>query len=344
MNMIDLVRKNIKELKPYSAARYTESAESYEYLDANENPFGEWNRYPDPLQKKLKKKISGFKNICDSKIFLGNGSDEIIDLVIRTFCEPGVDAILSPEPGYGIYKTYSQINNVSYIPVLLNGDFSLNVNTIKQGITPNTKLIFLCSPNNPTGNCIPLSAIKSVLEIFKGIVFVDEAYIDFAEAKSAIELIDEYPNLIVSQTFSKAWGLAGLRLGMAFAQKEMVDILNKVKPPYNVDDFTQMYASKVIDEYDIVKEQIKYLNNQKNWLINELNNLSIISKVYPSDANFILIKTEFYRDMMIYLKENNIIIRDRSTQALCEQCVRITVGSQTQNKLLINLLKNFKSN
>jgi len=338
MNISELIRPNIVELEPYSAARYTESDQDFMFLDANENPFGEWNRYPDPLQKQLKQKMAEIMKVSENQIFLGNGSDEIIDLLMRVFCVPQMDAILTHDPGYGIYKTYSKINDIQFDTVNLAQDFSLSVEQLMASVQERTKLIFICSPNNPTGNIISISQIESILKNFSGIVVVDEAYIDFSEHVSSIKLLNKYNNLIVLQTFSKAWGLAGLRLGVAYADSSIVDVLNKVKPPYNVNSFTQKYAMQVLDNVDVIKNQVRRIVAGREKLFAQINKFGFVENAFQSEANFILIRTSKAAELMKFLKENRIIIRDRSKQTLCENTVRISVGSEEQTEKLISLL------
>jgi histidinol-phosphate aminotransferase len=342
INLDKLVRKNIKSLKPYSTARGEYQGEANAFLDANENPFNEpFNRYPDPLQHKLKAKIGKIKNVHDENIFLGNGSDEPIDLLIRAFCEPSVDNIVAIDPTYGMYQVAADINNVEYRKVLLTENFDLIASDLLKAADNSTKLIFLCSPNNPTGNCFEESEIIKVLTGFQGIVILDEAYLDFSGKKGFLNRLKEYPNLVILQTFSKAWGLASIRLGIALASRQIIAILNKIKYPYNVNLLTQELALKALDKEDKKNEWIQYILTNKKLLIQNLENVRIVKKVYPSDANFFLIKVEEPNNVYEFLIENKIIVRNRSNVSLCAGCLRITVGTQEENDLLIKALNKF---
>jgi histidinol-phosphate aminotransferase len=337
-----ILRENIKNLKPYSSAREEYTGKEAVFLDANENPYNSpYNRYPDPLQWEVKKRISEIKGTQPENIFLGNGSDEAIDLLIRAFCEPRIDNIVSIEPSYGMYEVCAGINNVKFGKVLLKDDFQLNTDGILKAINKNTKLIFLCSPNNPTGNCFYKQDIITILENFDGIVIVDEAYIDFSTQESLLSISDEYKNLAVLQTFSKAWGLAGIRLGMAFALKEIIDVLNKIKYPYNINSLTLEKANETLANDKSKKIWIDQILKAKNHLIVELSNLPFVIKVYPSDANFLLVKVDSVKKIYNYLVDKKIIIRDRSNVSLCEGCLRITVGTEDENILLLDALKEF---
>ncbi len=338
--MENLLRDNIKKLQPYSSARdeFTEQAEVY--LDANENPFNNGiNRYPDPYQNKLKEKVSELKNIAKEKIFFGNGSDEVLDLTIRTFCEPGRDNVIICPPTYAMYKVLADINNIEVKEAILNNDFSLNTNKIISVVNKNTKLLILCSPNNPTGSSINKSDLELLLSKLNCIVLVDEAYIDFSDKESALNLIDKYSNLIISQTLSKAWGMAGIRIGMAFASTKIVEILNKVKPPYNINTLSQQKALEGLRNKSLYLDILNMILTQKKLLIRKLKKFNTVKKVYPSDANFLLVK--FTNSKFVYkqLKKKGIIVRDRSKQVLCENCLRITVGTEKENNKLIKNLK-----
>jgi histidinol-phosphate aminotransferase len=338
--MENLIRENIKNLESYSSARdeYNDNADIF--LDANENPFNNGvNRYPDPYYNKLKLEISGLKGIVKENIILGNGSDEILDLIFRTFCEPKQDNIIICPPTYGMYKVMADINNVEIIKVLLNDDFSLNSNKLIDSITENTKLIILCSPNNPTGSSIQKNDLKLILDRTNSIVVVDEAYIDFSNKESAKNLLSSYPNLIVIQTLSKAWGMAALRLGMAFASKTIIDVLYKVKPPYNVNTLSQKMAISNLKNKKLYKSQLNSINKQKQLLIQELTKMRKVVQVFESDANFILVKFSKSKLVFNHLKNNGIIIRDRSNQELCEDCLRISIGKENENKKLVKTLK-----
>lgn len=339
----ELVRKNIWELKPYSSARDEFKGEASVFLDANENPFREnYNRYPDPLQWKLKEKISKIKEIEPEKIFLGNGSDEPIDVLIRVFCEPRVDNIVAIEPTYGMYQICSEINDVEYRKVRLNEDFSLDANRVLAATDQNTKVIFLCSPNNPTANILKRKEIDKILVHFDGIVVVDEAYIDFAANESHLPELNKFPNLIILQTFSKAWGLAAVRLGVAFAMPEIIKIFNKVKYPYNVNQLTQDFVSTILDNDKQKNIWVKEILTGRDFLHAELKKISYIEKVYPSDANFVLIKVKDAKHIYNILSAQGIIVRNRNSVAMCENCLRITVGTESENKLLINSMKAIK--
>lgn len=343
-NVIDVskwVRKNILELKPYSSARDEFKGEAEIFLDANENPYpSAFNRYPDPLQWNVKLALASIKKVKPEQIFLGNGSDEAIDLIIRAFCEPYQNAILITEPTYGMYAVSAGVNAVPIIKVELTKEFELDVDAVLAAVTPECKVIFLCSPNNPSGNLLNASSIIRVLDKFEGIVVIDEAYIDFTSANSFIEYLSAYPNLIILQTFSKAWGLAGLRLGMAFASTELIGILNKIKYPYNVNIQTQEIALKALKAPDKKDEAVKEIIEQRTKLKEELLRLPITKQVYPSDANFLLVKMIDAPAVYKYLMDRKIIIRDRSKVVLCKNCVRITVGTPEENKNLIDALKN----
>ncbi|MDR2955798.1 MAG: histidinol-phosphate transaminase [Prevotella sp.] len=342
MNLEQLVRKSVWNMKPYSSARDEFKGEASVFLDANENPLNDkYNRYPDPLQWKLKGKISGIKEVAPEKIFLGNGSDEPIDLVIRVFCEPRIDNIVAIDPTYGMYQVCADINDVEYRKVLLDDNFDLDANILLSKTDENTKLIFLCSPNNPTGNLLNRKQIEKILDTFKGIVVVDEAYIDFASEKTWISQLDKYPNLIVLQTFSKAWGLAAVRLGMAFASPEIIKLFNKVKYPYNVNILTQNFVYEELDKVEQRKEWIKTLLKGRDYLNNELPKLSFVEKIYPTDANFILVKVNDANGLYKQLADKGVIVRNRNAVSLCAGCLRITVGTDDENRTLIETLHQF---
>ena len=337
----NLVRKNILSLKPYSSARDEFEGENGIFLDANENPFGELNRYPDPYQLKIKQKLSELNQISTENIFLGNGSDEVIDLAFRIFCEPKKDKVLTFSPTYGMYEVSANINDVELINLELNKDFQIDLENLKPYLNDeNLKIIFICSPNNPTGNSI--KNIKYILENFNGIVFIDEAYIDFSPEETFRNQIENYPNLIVSQTFSKAWGMASVRVGIAYASKEIIKFYNKVKPPYNISQPNQDAILNTIDNAKInqVSENINIILKEKKKLIENLGKLDLIKKIYPSDANFILVKVDNADSVYQELVEQNIIIRNRNSAV--KDCLRITVGSPEENKKLIETLKSIK--
>ncbi|HOK99594.1 MAG TPA: histidinol-phosphate transaminase [Bacteroidales bacterium] len=340
INLDKLVRKNILSLTPYSSARDEFQGEAEVYLDANENPFNTpYNRYPDPLQLELKETISQLKNVPIKNIFLGNGSDEPIDLVMRVFCEPGIDNIVAIEPTYGMYRVAAQINNIEYIPVTLSENFDLLPDKLLKACNANTKLIFLCSPNNPTANYLGEDAIRQVIENFQGIVVLDEAYIDFSAHRGFLPELTKYPNLIILQTFSKAWGMAALRLGMAFAQTSIIELMNKVKYPYNINMLTQQKVMEALANHQQKEQWVNIILQNRQWLINELSAIELIETIYPSDANFVLVKIQQASWVYQYLVEQKIIVRNRSNVKLCNNCLRITVGTAEENAKLIAALK-----
>ncbi|RZK78778.1 MAG: histidinol-phosphate transaminase [Pedobacter sp.] len=345
MDINELQRENIKNLKPYSTARDEYKGQASVFLDANENSYGSpleknYNRYPDPLQLDLKDAISKIKGVPIENTFLGNGSDEAIDLLYRAFCEPGKDNVVILPPTYGMYEVSANINNVEIRKVNLLSNFQLDLDGIAEAIDDNTKLIFICSPNNPTGNSIVRTDIETILANFKGLVIIDEAYINYAKQRTFIKELTEYPNLVVMQTFSKAWGLAALRLGMAFAARPIIDVLNKVKPPYNINQATQDIALEALKNIDQVNEWIKITVEERDRLSSNLLDLPSVKKIYPSDANFILVEVEDASRTYNALVELGIIIRDRSKVTLCEGCLRITIGTKAENEILLGALKN----
>lgn len=336
-----LIRPNIKALKPYSSARdeYTGSASIF--LDANENPYNApFNRYPDPLQQELKAQISNIKDVDTKHIFLGNGSDEPIDLLFRAFCEPTHDNIVSISPSYGMYQVCADINNTPVKKVSLNEDFSLDTERVLDACDENTKIIFLCSPNNPSGNLLESKAIAEILNTFQGIVVVDEAYIDFAPAASWLPNLKDYPNLVILQTFSKAWGMAGIRLGMAFASEEIISVLNKIKYPYNLNILTQQLALELIADVENMEGWVDILLSERWKMEEELKAIEGVQHIYPSDANFLLVKIDAANDIYNKLVEQGTIVRNRSKVELCNDCLRITIGSPEENAALISQLKN----
>jgi histidinol-phosphate aminotransferase len=337
-----LLRSNILNLKPYSSARDEYTGNEGIFLDANENPFNEpYNRYPDPYQRILKGEIAILKNIDSTSIFLGNGSDEPIDLIYRAFCEPGKDNVVSIDPTYGMYQVAADVNNIAIKKVALTNQFELDVEGLLNAVDENTKLMWICSPNNPTGNCFNQNDIETLLNKFQGIVVLDEAYIDFAPGKSFLPQLKEYPNLIVLQTFSKAWGMAGIRLGMAFASFEIVKILSKIKYPYNLNILTQNKALELIKNKNQTEQWVSLLLDERTKLASELKQLKFVQHIYPSDANFLLVKTPEPQKIYNYLKDQKIIVRDRSTVSLCAGCLRITIGSPEENASLMEALKQF---
>lgn len=345
MNLQDLVRPNIYNLKPYSSARDEFKGEASVYLDANENPYNApYNRYPDPMQWAVKEQIEALKGVAKEHILLGNGSDEPIDLVFRAFCEPGVDNVVAIDPTYGMYQVCADINNVEYRKVRLTPDFQIDVDALLAATDPRTKAIFVCSPNNPTGNAFPKSEIERLLAAFRGIVIVDEAYIDFSDKGTFVGDLAKYPNLIILQTFSKAWGSAAIRLGMAFASKEIIAILNKIKYPYNINLLTQQQALKVLKEADQVKRWVEILLAERAVLVEKLAQLPYVTHIYPSDANFVLARVGDANGIYQQLVEQGIIVRNRNSVTLCEGCLRITVGTPEENKVLLGALSKIEVN
>lgn len=339
-----LLRANIRDLIPYSSARAEFKGSASVWLDANENAFGSpletaYNRYPDPMQMKLKKQLSGIKGLLPDCMFIGNGSDEAIDLLIRACCNPGIDNVLICPPTYGMYEVSANINNVEVCRVQLLPDFQLDLERISEAVNEQTKIIFLCSPNNPTGNCLNREDIEIILNNFNGLVVIDEAYINYSRQRSFIPELTEYPNLVILQTLSKAWGLAGLRIGMAFASPDIIDVMNKIKPPYNVSEITQTLATEALSKTEQINTQIREIVQQREWLKQELTQFSFIRKVYPSDANFLLIKMDDPKMIYTHLTSKGIIVRDRSSMPGCEGCLRITVGISAENALLISALQ-----
>ncbi len=338
-----LIRKNIEELVPYSSARDEYSGDDAVFLDANENPFDTGaNRYPDPSQSKVKVKISQLKNISFERIFLGNGSDEPIDLLIRAFCEPGEDNIISIKPTYGMYKVCANINNVEFREVLLDDKFQIDKEGIAKVADSNSKLLFICSPNNPTSNSMYRNDIIYLLDTFTGLVVVDEAYIDFSGETSLLAQLDNYPNLVVLQTFSKAWAMAGVRLGMAFASREIIDVLNKIKYPYNINILTQRLVLERLDKVDEKNKWVEIILKQREILRVELGKSGLVENILPSDSNFLMVRFRDAKRVFNYLMDKKIIVRDRSKVALCEGYLRITIGLSDENKFLLKALSEYK--
>ena len=342
----NLLRENIKKLIPYSSARDEFKGEANVFLDANENSLGSpltkwYNRYPDPLQWKVKEALSRVKGISPQNIFLGNGSDECIDILYRAFCNPGKDNIILNPPTYGMYEVSANINDVEVRRATLTNDFQLDLDQIESLIDEHTKIIWICSPNNPTANSMNREDIEIVLNNFEGLVVVDEAYINFSRHRSLIQELADYPNLVILQTMSKAWGMAGLRLGMAFASTEIIEIYNKVKPPYNISQATQELVLRALDETDQVNDMIKALVSMRVDLGKNLLTLPVVEKVYPSDANFLLVKVADANLVYAYLLNAGIVVRNRSKVELCAGCLRITVGTEKENKELITTLQQF---
>ncbi|CAM4091558.1 histidinol-phosphate transaminase [Flavobacterium weaverense] len=342
-NINDLIRENVKVLKPYSSAR--DEFEDFDtanmvFLDANENPFENGvNRYPDPQQMSVKGILAKQRNVKTSQILLGNGSDEVLDLLFRAFCEPKVDNVITLPPTYGMYGVLANINAVENKEVLLSNDFQPQIEKIMAAITDATKMIFLCSPNNPTGNTFSDESIVYLLQNFKGLVVIDEAYIDFSQKESWINELDEYPNLVITQTLSKAYGLAGIRLGICYGSSEVISVLNKIKPPYNVNELSQKRALSRLDDSNQIGKEIASIITQREALLKVLLDINFVEKIYPTEANFILIKVDDANKRYADLIAKGIVIRNRTTQALCENTLRLTVGTEEENRKLIAALK-----
>lgn len=341
MNLDKLIRENIKAMNPYSSARdeFKDFQQQMIYLDANENPFENGiNRYPDPQQNKLKSVLSEVKNVSKSNILIGNGSDEVLDLLFRAFCEPNCDNVITLPPTYGMYSVLANLNAIENREVLLREDFTPDITRILFEVNKNTKIIFLCSPNNPTGNSFSEESIVTLLNNFNGLVVIDEAYIDFSDQESWLKKLNEYPNLVISQTLSKAYGMAGLRVGILYASLEIISVLNKIKPPYNVNILSQ---EKAIDTLlnDKISSEVAIIKSDKEDLLKQLLEIKFIKKVYPTDTNFILIKVDDANKRYSQLLENGIVIRNRTTQPLCENSIRISIGTTEENQKLINTLK-----
>lgn len=344
-----LVRENIKNLVPYSSARKEFAGAAEIFLDANENSFGSptaapFNRYPDPLQTKIKERVAVWHNLSPEQIFIGNGSDEAIDLLFRVFCAPGKDEIITTPPTYGMYEVSANINDIRVKKVLLSSDFELSAEKVLDAAAENTKLIFLCSPNNPTGNSLNRNAVIEILENFGGIVVLDEAYADFSDKPSFVNEIGNFPNTVVLQTFSKAWGLAGLRVGMAFASAEIIALLNKVKPPYNVSQIAQETLLAAFDKKSEVEKVVAQIIRQRESLKEELQKFAFVTRVYPSDANFLLVKTADANRIYQYLVGQKIVVRNRTNVELCAGCLRITVGTPEENRVLLWAFNHYEKN
>lgn len=341
-NINNLVRDNIKNIQPYSSARdeFTEITSDMVFLDANENPFENGvNRYPDPQQQTVKSKLSEIKNISTENILLGNGSDEVLDLVFRAFCEPNKDNIIILPPTYGMYKVLANINAVEVKEVQLTTGFQPKTQTILLAANQNSKVLFLCSPNNPTGSSFSKVQIEKLLKQFKGIIVLDEAYIDFSKQESWLNRLEEFPNLIITQTLSKAYGMAGIRLGICYASKEIINVLNSIKPPYNVNELTQQKALERLSDSNRIQNEIKQIKSEKVKLQKELEVIDFVQKAYKSDANFLLIKVDDATKRYHQLVNKGIVIRNRTKEPLCENCLRITVGREEENEKLISVLK-----
>lgn len=341
MNIQDLIRPTIKALKPYSSARdeFQGNSDAMVFLDANENPFENGvNRYPDPQQRSVRSLLSKIKNISQQNILLGNGSDEVLDLIYRVFCEPNQDNIITLPPTYGMYSVLANINAVEIKTVQLDNNFQPKVDQILNTATSNSKLLFLCSPNNPTGNSFEAKSIERLIKEFKGIVVIDEAYIDFSNEESWVSRLSEFPNLIVTQTLSKAYGMAGIRLGICYASEDIISVLNRIKPPYNVNELTQQKAIAQLEQNMLTKQQVADILKERNILTGKLETVSFISKIYPSDANFVLAKVDDATKRYNQLIEKGIVIRNRTTQPGCENCLRFTIGTPEENEKLIKEL------
>ena len=341
-NVNNLIRENVKILKPYSSARdeYKEMSPNMVFLDANENPFNNGvNRYPDPQQLSVKDVLAQQKGVSKENILLGNGSDEVLDLIFTAFCEPKKDSIITLPPTYGMYGVLANINDIKNIEIELEDDFQPNVDDILRAAHTHTKLLFLCSPNNPTGNNFDAQSIENLIKWFGGIVVIDEAYIDFSKQQSWLNRLEEFPNLIVTQTLSKAYGMAGIRLGICYASKEIISVLNKIKPPYNVNELTQQKALERLSQSGEVETEVKRILEQRNFINSKLKAIPFIEQIYPSDANFVLVKVDDATKRYDELISKGIVVRNRSNQPLCENCLRLTAGTETENIKLITTLK-----
>ena len=342
LSIEQLVRPMIKEIIPYRSAR--DEFEDFEaqkiFLDANENPFENgFNRYPDPLQRKLKRTLADIKQVKSEQILLGNGSDEVLDLIFRTFCEPGEEEVLILPPTYGMYSVLAKLNNIIVKEVPLNKNFEIEIDSVLEAVNQKTKIIFICSPNNPSGNAIPLDQIEQLLDRFKGILVVDEAYIDFSEQKSTLSILDQYPQLLVCQTFSKAYGLAGIRLGMCYANPLIIDYFNKIKPPYNVNSLTQSRALAQLENTESIQDQVISLISERKKLEQELKQFDFVSKIYPSDANFLLVVVDDANKRYDQFLDAGVVLRNRSRLQGCNNALRVTVGTPEENTNFIKICK-----
>ncbi|WP_457616021.1 histidinol-phosphate transaminase [Lutibacter sp.] len=342
MDIQTLIRPTVKALAPYTSARddFDQIGAKMTFLDANENPFDTTvNRYPNVQPFQLINKLAALKQVSPNQILLGNGSDEVLDLIVRAFCEPGIDNVITLPPTYGMYKVLAAINNIENRAVLLNRNFQPNISAILQAADSHSKVLFLCSPNNPTGNVFSVKNVLELLQKFKGLVVIDEAYIDFSSQESWLNAIDDYPNLIITQTMSKAYGMAGIRIGVCYASKEIIEVLNKIKAPYNVNVLSIYKALEKLTNIATLKKEVAKIKEGSTFLIEEMQSIPFIKKIYPTEANFILVKVDNAAKRYQQLLEHKIVVRDRSSQPLCNNCLRITVGTQTQNKQLVKLLK-----
>ena len=342
-NINNLIRENVKAMKPYSSAR--DEFEDFDsadmiFLDANENPFQNGvNRYPDPQQTNVKAVLAKQNSINSKQILLGNGSDEVLDLIFRAFCEPKIDNVITLPPTYGMYGVLANLNNIENREVLLSDDFQPQVEKILEAVDSTTKIIFLCSPNNPTGNSFSDESVVKLLKNFNGLIVIDEAYIDFSDKESWLSKIDQYPNLVITQTLSKAYGLAGIRLGICYASVEIISVLNKIKPPYNVNELSQLRALERLSNTEIIQSEIALIIAQREQLLKVLNDIQFVKKIYPTEANFILIKVDDANKRYNELISKGIVIRNRTTQPLCENTLRLTIGTELENKKLMEVLK-----
>jgi histidinol-phosphate aminotransferase len=342
-DIIKLVRKNILDLVPYSSARDEYTGQGAILMDANENPYNRpFNRYPDPRQGRLREKLAGMLGLSPDRIFLGNGSDEAIDLLIRVFCIPGTDRIIIMDPSYGMYRVCADINDVATDLVALNPDFSLDPDRILDAAGPATKMIFLCSPNNPTSNLLDTASIRQVLDRFPGILVLDEAYVDFSGGEGLLNLLGQYPGLVILRTLSKAWAGAGIRLGMALGEAELIGLMDRVKYPYNVNFLTQEKALEMLGKEQQKVEWVKMILSEREWLAGELGKLGTVRKVHPSDANFLLVQVSDPDGLYDFLAKGGVIVRNRSRMTHCQGCLRITVGTRDENRRLMELMKTFK--
>ena len=340
-DILDLIRPTVLKLKSYASAKdeFKDFDEELIFLDANENPYENgWNRYPDPNQTELKKVLSKIKEIPTKNILLGNGSDEILDMIFRVFCEPNLDNVVVNIPTFGMYKVLSDINNITCKKVLLNTDFQLNTDSILKSIDKQTKVVFICSPNNPTGNLIKKEDILTLVKTLNLMVVIDEAYIDFTDAESWLNEVEKHKNLIVTQTLSKAYGMAGLRLGICYANEVVIEFLKKIKMPYNVNILTQVNAIKYLENENHIQNKIQEILTNKKILLKELSKISLVRKIYPSDTNFLLVKVDDANKRYQQLVDNGIVVRNRTNESLCENCLRITVGTKEENEQLIDVL------
>jgi len=340
-NLDNMIRENVKRMKPYSSARdeFKDFDSDMIFLDANENPFENGvNRYPDPQQRNLKALLAKQKGIAEENILLGNGSDEVLDLIYRVFCEPNKDNIVTLPPTYGMYKVLAETNAIENREVLLDANFQLNVAKILEVVDANTKLLLICSPNNPTGNLFSTAKIEQLLTAFNGIIVIDEAYIDFSDNESWLKKLWVFPNLIITQTLSKAYGLAGIRLGICYASEEIIELLNKIKPPYNVNELTQSRASQRLIAQERVGQEVSEIIEERKKLINALEDIPFIEKIYPTDANFVLVKVDDANKRYAQLLNKGVVIRNRTTQALCENTLRFTIGTIDENNKLTSIL------